>query len=86
MILQHLYWCTNQASCNARWRQKALAEGGAPLTAVLKMLDLLVLVLWLIAFHLYQDLLKADMAYPTLVNNVLPVPMVVSSARCYLVR
>ena len=30
----------------------------------------------LIAFHLYQDLPKADMAYPTLVNNVLPVPMV----------
>lgn len=41
------------------------------------MLDPLVLVLlWLIAFHLYQDLPKADMAYPTLVNNVLPVPMV----------
>ncbi|EFZ2410468.1 SLC5 family protein, partial [Shigella dysenteriae] len=30
----------------------------------------------LIAFHLYQDLPKADMAYPTLVNNVLPVPLV----------
>ncbi|MFP1455470.1 hypothetical protein ACLB1O_24405 [Escherichia coli] len=29
---------------------------------------------------------KADMAYPTLVNNVLPVPMVAYSARCYLVR
>ncbi|XNM48069.1 sodium:solute symporter family transporter [Escherichia coli] len=41
------------------------------------MLDPLVLVLpGLIAFHLYQDLPKADMAYPTLVNNVLPVPMV----------
>lgn len=51
------------------------------------MLDPLVLVLpWLIAFHLYQDLPKADMAYPTLVNNVLPVPLVGSSARCYLVR
>ncbi|EPW0688409.1 sodium:solute symporter family transporter [Escherichia coli] len=58
---------------------KSLAEGqkGALLTAVLKMLDPLVLVLpGLIAFHLYQDLPKADMAYPTLVNNVLPVPMV----------
>ncbi|EGE3214239.1 TPA: SLC5 family protein [Shigella flexneri] len=55
-----------------------LAEGqkGALLTAVLKMLDPLVLVLpGLIAFHLYQDLPKADMAYPTLVNNVLPVPL-----------
>ncbi len=41
------------------------------------MLDPLVLVLpGLIAFHLYQDLPKADMAYPTLVNNVLPVPLV----------
>ncbi|EIE4736693.1 SLC5 family protein [Escherichia coli] len=58
---------------------KSLAEGqkGALLTAVLKMLDPLVLVLpGLIAFHLYQDLPKADMAYPTLVNNVLPVPLV----------
>ncbi|WP_438672199.1 sodium:solute symporter family transporter, partial [Serratia marcescens] len=52
-------------------------QKGALLTAVLKMLDPLVLVLpGLIAFHLYQDLPKADMAYPTLVNNVLPVPLV----------
>lgn len=67
-----------RASCNARWRQKAWRKGkGALLTAVLKMLDPLVLVLpGLIAFHLYQDLPKADMAYPTLVNNVLPVPLV----------
>ncbi len=57
---------------------KARRKGkGALLTAVLKMLDPLVLVLpGLIAFHLYQDLPKADMAYPTLVNNVLPVPLV----------
>ncbi|STJ52267.1 putative sodium:solute symporter [Escherichia coli] len=52
------------------------AKGGA-VNGGAEMLDPLVLVLpGLIAFHLYQDLPKADMAYPTLVNNVLPVPMV----------
>lgn len=68
---------------------KSLAEGqkGALLTAVLKMLDPLVLVLpGLIAFHLYQDLPKADMAYPTLVNNVLRCHWWASSVRCYVVR
>lgn len=44
---------------------------------VLKMFDLLVLVLsGLIVFYLYQDLLKVDMVYLMLVNNVLLVLMV----------
>ncbi|MDU5909033.1 MAG: solute:sodium symporter family transporter [Escherichia coli] len=79
ILVNTFYWCTNQGIVQRTLASKSLAEGqkGALLTAVLKMLDPLVLVLpGLIAFHLYQDLPKADMAYPTLVNNVLPVPMV----------
>lgn len=50
---------------------------GALLTAVLKMLDPLILVLpGVIAFHLFQDLPKADMAYPALVNKVMPLPLI----------
>ncbi len=78
-LVNTFYWCTNQGIVQRTLASKSLAEGqkGALLTAVLKMLDPLVLVLpGLIAFHLYQDLPKADMAYPTLVNNVLPVPLV----------
>lgn len=81
ILVNTFYWCTNQGIVQRTLASKSLAEGqkGALLTAVLKMLDPLVLVLpGLIAFHLYQDLPKADMAYPTLVNNVLPVLMVVS--------
>jgi SSS family solute:Na+ symporter len=41
------------------------------------MLDPLILVLpGLIAFHLFQDLPKHDMAYPALVNKVMPLPLV----------
>lgn len=79
ILVNTFYWCTNQGIVQRTLASKSLAEGqkGALLTAVLKMLDPLVLVLpGLIAFHLYQDLPKADMAYPTLVNNVLPVPLV----------
>lgn len=79
ILVNTFYWCTNQGIVQRTLASKSLAEGqkGALLTAVLKMLDPLVLVLpGLIAFHLYQDLPKADMAYPTLVNNVLPAPLV----------
>lgn len=79
ILVNTFYWCTNQGIVQRTLASKSLAEGqkGALLTAVLKMLDPLVLVLpGLIAFHLYQDLPKADMAYPTLVNNVLPTPLV----------
>ncbi|MFO6425740.1 solute:sodium symporter family transporter [Escherichia coli] len=80
ILVNTFYWCTNQGIVQRTLASKSLAEGqkGALLTAVLKMLDPLVILAppGLIAFHLYQDLPKADMAYPTLVNNVLPVPMV----------
>lgn len=79
ILVNTFYWCTNQGIVQRTLASKSLAEGqkGALLTAVLKMLDPLILVLpGLIAFHLYQDLPSADMAYPTLVNKVLPLPLV----------
>nr|WP_318383650.1 solute:sodium symporter family transporter [uncultured Enterobacter sp.] len=79
ILVNTFYWCTNQGIVQRTLASKSLAEGqkGALLTAVLKMLDPLILVLpGLIAFHLFQDLPSADMAYPALVNKVLPVPLV----------
>lgn len=79
ILVNTFYWCTNQGIVQRTLASKSLTEGqkGALLTAVLKMLDPLILVLpGLIAFHLYQDLPSADMAYPTLVNKVMPLPLV----------
>ncbi len=79
ILVNTFYWCTNQGIVQRTLASKSLSEGqkGALLTAVLKMLDPLILVLpGLIAFHLFQDLPKADMAYPTLVNTVMPMPLV----------
>ncbi len=81
ILVNTFYWCTNQGHrATHAGVKKALAEGqkggavngGAENarpagTGAAR---------GLIAFHLYQDLPKADMAYPTLVNNVLPVPLV----------
>lgn len=79
ILVNTFYWCTNQGIVQRTLASKSLAEGqkGALLTAVLKMLDPLILVLpGVIAFHLFQDLPKADMAYPALVNKVMPLPLV----------
>jgi SSS family solute:Na+ symporter len=79
ILVNTFYWCTNQGIVQRTLASKSLAEGqkGALLTAVLKMLDPLILVLpGVIAFHLFQDLPQADMAYPALVNKVLPTPLV----------
>ncbi|MEX9253780.1 solute:sodium symporter family transporter [Pseudenterobacter timonensis] len=79
ILVNTFYWCTNQGIVQRTLASRSLAEGqkGALLTAVLKMLDPLILVLpGLIAFHLYQDLPSADMAYPALVKKVLPLPLV----------
>lgn len=79
ILVNTFYWCTNQGIVQRTLASKSLAEGqkGALLTAVLKMLDPIILVLpGVIAFHLYADLPKADMAYPTLVNHVLPTFLV----------
>lgn len=79
ILVNTFYWCTNQGIVQRTLASRSLAEGqkGALLTAVLKMLGPLILVLpGLIAFHLYQDLPSADMAYPALVKKVLPLPLV----------
>ncbi|ADO46296.1 solute:sodium symporter family transporter [[Enterobacter] lignolyticus] len=79
ILVNTFYWCTNQGIVQRTLASKSLAEGqkGALLTAVLKMLDPLILVLpGVIAFHLFQDLPRADMAYPALVNRVMPLPLV----------
>jgi SSS family solute:Na+ symporter len=79
ILVNTFYWCTNQGIVQRTLASRSLAEGqkGALLTAVLKMLDPLILVLpGLIAFHLFQDLPKADMAYPALVNAVMPTALV----------
>lgn len=79
ILVNTFYWCTNQGIVQRTLASRSLAEGqkGALLTAVLKMLDPLILVLpGVIAFHLFNHLPKADMAYPALVNRVLPVSLV----------
>jgi len=79
ILVNTFYWCTNQGIVQRTLASKSLAEGqkGALLTAVLKMLDPLILVLpGVIAFHLFPELPKADMAYPALVNKVLPLTLV----------
>lgn len=79
ILVNTFYWCTNQGIVQRTLASRSLAEGqkGALLTAVLKMLDPLILVLpGVIAFHLFQDLPKADMAYPALVNKVMPLPLI----------
>lgn len=79
ILVNTFYWCTNQGIVQRTLASKSLAEGqkGALLTAVLKMLDPLILVLpGVIAYHLFPQLPKADMAYPALVNKVLPLPLV----------
>ncbi len=79
ILVNTFYWCTNQGIVQRTLASKSLAEGqkGALLTAVLKMLDPLILVLpGIIAYHLFPSLPKADMAYPALVNKVLPLSLV----------
>ncbi|WP_413727445.1 solute:sodium symporter family transporter [Sodalis sp. RH19] len=79
VLVNTFYWCTNQGIVQRTLAAKNLAEGqkGALLTALLKMLDPIILVLpGVIAYHLYQGLPKADMAYPVLVNQILPAPLV----------
>lgn len=79
ILVNTFYWCTNQGIVQRTLASKSLAEGqkGALMTAVLKMLDPLILVLpGVIAFHLFKDLPSADMAYPALINKVMPLPLV----------
>jgi len=75
MFVCLFYWTTNQAIVQRTFAAKNLAEGqkGVLIAASLKLLGPFFLVIpGVIAFHLYPNLVDGDMAYPTLVEDVLP--------------
>jgi SSS family solute:Na+ symporter len=75
-LLNLFYWCTNQQIIQRTFGASSLAEGqkGVLLTGLLKLLGPLYLVLpGLVAFQIYKDQgVKPDMAYGTLVKDLLP--------------
>jgi SSS family solute:Na+ symporter len=80
LLINTFYWCTNQAIVQRTFGAKNLAEGqkGVLYAGFLKILAPFILAVpGIIAFHLYGgQLAKGDLAYPVLVNNVLPKPLV----------
>ena len=81
MLLVNLfYWGTNQAIIQRALGAKNLVEGqkGLVYGAFLKILGPLILVLpGIIAYHIFEgNLEKADLAYASLVSEVLPKPLV----------
>ncbi|MFY9241984.1 MAG: solute:sodium symporter family transporter [Polaribacter sp.] len=81
MLLVNLfYWGTNQAIIQRALGAKNLVEGqkGLVYGAFLKILGPLILVLpGIIAFHIFEgNLAKPDLAYASLVSEVLPKPLV----------
>ena len=80
MLFNNLYyWCTNQSIVQRAFAAKDLVEGqkGVIYAGFLKLLGPLFLVVpGIIAFHLYPNLPSSDMAYPTLIDNILPKPLV----------
>lgn len=75
-LLNLFYWCTNQQIIQRTFGASSLAEGqkGVLLTGLLKLLGPVYLVLpGLVAYHLFAaDRITNDMAYGTLVREVLP--------------
>lgn len=80
MLVNLFYWGTNQAIIQRALGAKNLKEGqkGLMLAAFIKILGPIIVVLpGIIAFHMFQgQLSNPDQAYPTLVNAVLPKPLV----------
>ncbi len=80
MLFNNLYyWCTNQSIVQRTFGAKNLEEGqkGVLYAGFLKLLGPFFLVVpGIIAFHLYPNLSSGDMAYPLLISDVLPKPMV----------
>ncbi|GAB3060350.1 solute:sodium symporter family transporter [Salinicoccus sesuvii] len=77
MIFANLfYWGTNQYVIQRTLGAKSLAEGqkGTLFTGFLKMLvPFMMMIPGIIAFHLYgSDLQNMDLAYPALINELLP--------------
>ena len=79
MIFANLfYWGTNQAVIQRALAAKNLAEGqkGILFSGILKILvPVIMLFPGVIAFHLFGDLPDPDLAYPKLVDAVLPKPL-----------
>ncbi|MEO1576589.1 MAG: solute:sodium symporter family transporter, partial [Pseudomonadota bacterium] len=80
MIFANLfYWCTNQYVIQRTLAARNLAEGqkGVLLSGFFKvMVPFMMMLPGTIAFHLYgPDLATIDLAYPTLIRDVLPVWM-----------
>ncbi len=75
-LLNLFYWCTNQQIIQRTFGASSLAEGqkGVLLTGLLKLLGPIYLVIpGVIAWHLFaKDGISNDMAYGTLVREVLP--------------
>jgi SSS family solute:Na+ symporter len=80
MLVQLFYWGTNQQIIQRALGAKDLAEGqkGLLLAAGVKILGPILLVLpGMIAWHMFDGSLEvADQAYPKLVKEVLPAPLV----------
>lgn len=80
MLVNLFYWCTNQVIVQRVLAAKNLREGqkGVLLAGALKLLCPVILVLpGMIAFQIFGDSLdKADLAYPKLVREVLPTPLI----------
>lgn len=76
LLLNLFYWCTNQQIIQRAFAARDLAQGqkGVLLAGGLKILVPIILVIpGIAAFHLYAaDGIRADLAYGTLVLNVLP--------------
>ena len=78
MFISLFYWTTNQAIVQRTFAAKNLAEGqkGVLFAGALKCLGPFFLVIpGIIAFHLYPNLENGDMAYPTLIGDVLPTAL-----------
>lgn len=79
LLLNLFYWTTNQQIIQRTLGAKSLAEGqkGVLLTGALKLIGPLYLVIpGIIAFAIFEgDEIRADSAYGTLVNRVLPGPL-----------
>lgn len=80
MLVQLFYWGTNQQIIQRALGAKSLAEGqkGLLLASFLKILGPLILVLpGMIAYHYFDGgLASSDLAYPELVREVLPKPLI----------
>lgn len=79
LLLNLFYWCTNQQIIQRTLGASSLREGqkGVLLCGLLKLLGPIYLVLpGIIAYHLYSGTdLHKDVAYGTLVRDVLPEPL-----------